>query len=169
MKTLLLVAIGFALSYGFTLAGTKSNTEAAMVDEKMVHVKKITPVLCVEEVEPSLKFWTERLGFKKAAEVPDGNKLGFAILQKDGTEVMLQSYASAAKDNAAMAELARKGPTFLYIEVEKLAPIIEATKGVEVAVPLRTTFYGAREIGVKDPAGHVILFAEFAKSPKAEN
>jgi uncharacterized glyoxalase superfamily protein PhnB len=34
---------------------------------------------------------------------------------------------------------------------------------VEVVVPLRTTFYGAKEIGVQDPAGHVILFAEFTK------
>ncbi len=129
----------------------------------MVHVKRITPVLCVQEIEPSMKFWTKRLGFKNAGEVPDGNKLGFVMLKKDGVEVMYQSYASAAKDSPALAELARKGPTFLYIEVEQLESIIEAIKGMEVAVPLRTTFYGAKEIGVKDPAGHVILFAEFAK------
>jgi uncharacterized glyoxalase superfamily protein PhnB len=158
MKKLILAAIGFALLSGFTPARRKSNMEA-----KMVHVKKITPVLCVEEIEPSLKFWTERFGFKNAGEVPDGNKLGFVMLQKDGVELMYQSYASAAKDNPAMAQLARKGPTFLYIEVEKLDPIMDAIKGAEVAVPLRTTFYGPKEIGVKDPAGHVILFAEFTK------
>ena len=42
-----------------------------------MNVKKLTPVLFVEEVEPCVKFWVERMGFQKIAEVPDGNKLGF--------------------------------------------------------------------------------------------
>jgi hypothetical protein len=29
-------------------------------------------------------------------------------------------------------------------------------------MPERTTFYGSREIGVKDPAGHFLTFAQFA-------
>ena len=39
-------------------------------------------------------------------------------------------------------------------------------KGVEIVMPERKTFYGAREIGVKDPAGHIITFAEFAAPPQ---
>jgi len=37
-----------------------------------------------------------------------------------------------------------------------------------VVMPVRTTFYGAREIGVKDPAGHVVTFAQYgpARSTK---
>ena len=42
-------------------------------------VKKITPVLFAAEIEPCLKFWMDRLGFEKTVEVPDGEKLGFAI------------------------------------------------------------------------------------------
>lgn len=121
----------------------------------MAHVKRITPVLFVEEIEPCLKFWTERMGFQNAGEV-----------QKDGTELMYQSYASAEKDNPAIHQIARKGPTFLYIEVDKLDSVIAAMKGVDVALPERKTFYGAREIGVKDPAGHFILFAEFPAQPQ---
>lgn len=30
-------------------------------------------------------------------------------------------------------------------------------------IPERTTFYGSREIGIKDPAGHFITFAHFEK------
>jgi hypothetical protein len=36
-----------------------------------------------------------------------------------------------------------------------------------LVVPERKTFYGSREIGVKDPAGHYIIFAEFP--PKAQS
>ena len=54
-----------------------------------------------------------------------------------------------------------KGPSFLYIEVDSLDDVIAATKGARVVMPERTAFYGAREIGVKDPAGHVLTFAQF--------
>ena len=45
-------------------AGTASAQESNM--------KKMTPVLLVEEVEPCLAVW-ERLGFEKTMEVPEGD------------------------------------------------------------------------------------------------
>ena len=127
-----------------------------------VNVKKITPVLYVDEIEPCVKFWTDRLGFQKTAEVPDGEKLGFVALQKGNVEIMYQTFASQKKDTSAVSADIAGGHTFLYVEVDRLDAVIEAMKGANIAVPVRTTFYGARELGVKDPAGHVIVFAEFA-------
>ena len=124
-----------------------------------MHVKRITAVLLVEKVEPCVRFWTERLGFEKTAEVPDGDQVVFAILQKDGAEIMYQTYASVEKDQPDV--LKRKGPTFLYIEVDDLAATMTAVAGAEVVMPERTTFYGSKEFGVKDPAGHVVTFAQF--------
>ena len=129
-------------------------------------VKRITPILFVEEVEPCARFWVERLGFQKTAEVPEGDKLGFVMLQKGNVELMYQSYASVDKDVSAISQAARKGPTFLYIEVENLDEAISAARGAEVVMPIRTTFYGSREIGIKDPAGHFITFAQFGASPQ---
>jgi uncharacterized glyoxalase superfamily protein PhnB len=123
-------------------------------------VKKITPILFAQELEPCISFWTERLGFQKTVEVPEGNKIGFAILERNGVELMYQSFASAEKDNAATGLAVRKGPSFLYIEVAELDAMLEATKGAEIVMPVRTTFYQAREFGVKDPAGHYLIFAQ---------
>jgi uncharacterized glyoxalase superfamily protein PhnB len=128
---------------------------------KTMTVKRITPVLFAENVEPCVKFWVERMGFQKTAEVPEGNSIGFAMLQKGNVELMYQSYASAEKDVPAVSGVVRKGPTFLYVEVDDLEETISAIKGAEVVIPVRTTFYGANEIGVKDPAGHFITFAQF--------
>ena len=124
-------------------------------------VKKITPVLLVDEVESCVRFWKERLGFEVAIEVPEGNKTGFVSLQKGGVELMYQSYASVEKDSSFSAQGHAKGPSFLYIEVDSLDDVIAATKGSKVVMPERNAFYGAREIGVKDPAGHVLTFAQF--------
>ena len=60
-------------------------------------ITKATAVLFVEHLEESLPFF-EAAGFARTVEVPEGDKLGFVILQSKGAEVMLQSYASAMAD-----------------------------------------------------------------------
>jgi uncharacterized glyoxalase superfamily protein PhnB len=133
-----------------------------------MNVKRITPVLYVEEIEPCLAFWVDGLGFRKTAEVPEGNKLAFVALQHDATEIMYQTFASQEKDIPGWSAQFR-GSTFLYVEVGKLDDVIAALRGTKVEVPERQTFYGAREIGYKDPGGHVVVFAEFAQAPAAEH
>ena len=123
-------------------------------------MKKITPVLIVETIENSLPFWCERLGFARQVEVPHGDRLGFVILTRGAVEVMLQSRASVRDDIAALGNDTYRSA--LYIEVEDLAPIRSATKGLKTLFEERTTFYGAREIGVRDPEGNAVLFAEAA-------
>lgn len=125
-------------------------------------VKKITAVLFVEKIEPVLPFWTEHLGFIKTVEVPEGDRLAFVILQQGNVEVMYQTYASAIQDLPAIGAEVRKGPTFLYLEVENLDALKPALQNAEVFLPERTTFYGAREIGVRDPAGHFLTFAQMS-------
>jgi uncharacterized glyoxalase superfamily protein PhnB len=127
---------------------------------KPAEVKKITPILFAQELEPCIQFWTERLGFQKTVEVPEGENIAFAIMERNGLELMYQSFASVEKENAATGAAARKGPSFLYIEVEDLNAALEAAKNVEIVMPVRTTFYGAKEFGVKDPAGHYFIFAQ---------
>jgi uncharacterized glyoxalase superfamily protein PhnB len=138
---------------------TELSVRAGKKGELMI-VKKITSLLFAEEIEPCLKFWVERLGFEKTVDVPEGNKLAFAILQKDGVELMYQTYSSAENDVSAVSSELRKGPSFLYVEVENLDQIVSAMKGAEVVMPVRTTFYGAKEIGIRDPSGHIITFAQ---------
>jgi uncharacterized glyoxalase superfamily protein PhnB len=124
-----------------------------------MNVKRITPVLFVKEIEPVLPFWVDKLGFTKTIEVPHGNKIGFVALQKGTTEVMYQSYASVEEDMPLIAET-RKGPTFLYIEVDNLDAVRNALKGAKIVQPERTAFYGMREIGFQEPGGHYVTFAQ---------
>jgi uncharacterized glyoxalase superfamily protein PhnB len=127
---------------------------------KSAAIKKITPILFAQEIEPCIQFWTERMGFQKIVEVPEGDKIGFALLEKDGLELMYQSYASVEKDNAATAAAVKQGPTFLYIDVDDLKSALTAVGNAELVMPVRSTFYGAREFGIKDPVGHYIIFAQ---------
>lgn len=119
---------------------------------------KITPVLFVDQIEPCLAFWVERLGFEKTVEVPDGMRLAFVALQKGAGEVMVQTFESARKDVGERAAPV-ESKTYLYIEVEDFAGTLKHIHGVDVVVPERSTFYGMREIAVREPGGHVVCFA----------
>lgn len=127
-------------------------------------MKKLTPVVYVEEIEPVLPFWVDRLGFERTVEVPEGDRLGFVILQKNGVEIMYQSRASVESDVPALAS-APMGGSFLFIEVDDLDDVARALDGVEPVVPRRQTFYGADELIVREPAGNVVTFARFAAEP----
>lgn len=124
-------------------------------------LRKITAVLPVESVEASLPFW-QKAGLTPTVQVPHGAALGFAILSGQGVEVMLQSLASIEADVPAMREPAAKGHTFLFIEVGDIDAIAAALDGEPVVLPRRTTFYGATEIGYREPSGHFITFAQFS-------
>jgi uncharacterized glyoxalase superfamily protein PhnB len=119
---------------------------------------KLTPNLIVDSIEAALPFWVDRLGFQKTVEVPDGDRLGFVILKREEVELMLQSRASLDKDVPPLSA----GAAVLYFEVADLAPIRAALEGWPRVVPERKTFYGAREIIVKDPAGHAVFFSSHA-------
>jgi hypothetical protein len=124
-------------------------------------MKKLTPLLVVEAIEPSLPFWVDALGFAKTVEVPHGEALGFVILERDGYEVMLQSTKSMKAD--VPATVPPPGESVLYLEIEDLSAIEAALSDHEILVPRRKTFYGAEEIFVREPGGNVVGFAEFGQ------
>src|SRR6266699_5069394 len=99
-------------------------------------------------------------------EVPEGNKLGFVAFQKGSVEVMYQTYSSVEKGAPpSMSAEARKGPTYLYMEVDDLDAELAALKAGKIVMPLRTAFYGMREFGVQDPGGHFITFDQPVAPP----
>ena len=129
-------------------------------------MKKVTPLLTVESIEPCLPFWTEKLGMEVTVTVPHGDSIGFAILQKGDVEIMYQSRASIEDDlgtSGAPKNLGRElsgSTSTLFVEVERLDDVIGALgDDVEVLVPRRQTFYGMDEIFVRPPCGTVVGFA----------
>jgi uncharacterized glyoxalase superfamily protein PhnB len=125
-----------------------------------ITVKKITTVLAVEAVEPSLDFWTRKLGFECTVTVPHEDTLGFAILVKDNLEVMLQSVASILADLGSTSGEINGRSAALFIEVADLAAVEHGLGDYPIEMPRRTTFYGMHEIGVREPGGHFIIFAQ---------
>jgi uncharacterized glyoxalase superfamily protein PhnB len=128
-------------------------------------LKSLTPVLIVDEVEPCVEFWTSRLGFEKTTDVPgDNGRLVFAILQKDGIEVMYQTKASVAADSPSQKGELTGHTTALFITVDSmndLDAIEKAVAGAPMVKERHQTFYGSTEFYVREPGGNVVGFAAF--------
>ena len=130
---------------------------------KAAQIRKSTPVLFVDAIEPSLPFWQERLGFQRTVDVPDGERLGFAILTNGSVELMYQTVAMLGKDSAAHRVSFDHDKTFLFVEVDDIAALAHALDGFEIVMPKRETFYGSTEIGYREPGGHFVTFAQFKR------
>ena len=125
-------------------------------------VQRVTTVLAVETVQPSIDFWQGRLGFEVTVTVPHEDSVGFAILVRDGTEIMLQSVSSILADLGANTGEVNGRSAALFIEISDLAAVETALAGYPIEMPRRTTFYGTHEIGVREPGGHFVVFAQRA-------
>jgi len=120
---------------------------------------KLTPVLVVEKIETSLPFWVDRMGFEKTVDVPGDNGIAFAILVRDGAELMMQTASSVASDEPAFAPKGESRVTALFIEVDDFADTLKRLEGYPITMPERKTFYGMVEVGVFEPSGNVVVFA----------
>ena len=125
---------------------------------------KVTAVMVVEQVQPCIDFWSGKLGFEVKTTVPEGDEVGFAILERDGVEIMYQSVASVAKDNAAILAGSKTLRTVLFCDVDDLDEVERRLAGVRPLFERRKTFYGSEEVCVADPAGNVVVFARFPKA-----
>ena len=138
-------------------------------------MKKATPLITVDAIEPCLAFWTDGLGFELDATVPHEDSIGFAMLHKGDVGLMYQSRASVEADLGAsgapdgLAGDMARGTAALFVEVEDLDAVIAGIGDAQVVVPRRETFYGMDEIFVRAPCGTVLGFAQKVEGADEES
>jgi uncharacterized glyoxalase superfamily protein PhnB len=123
-------------------------------------MKRLRPVLFVKKFEPCISFWKDCLGFNVILEMSDGNGPGIVVLRKDNDEIVIHALRKS-EEAASDTELASAQPTVvLYMEVESLAEVLARVNGFDVIMPLRKSYYGAAEIAIREPGGHVVCFSQ---------
>ena len=126
----------------------------------------VTPNLVVSNVERSMAFYRDVLGFSVSATVPDNGPFVFAWMLRDGVNVFLNSRESV-EEHAELASrpLGGTATLFIVVEADDVAAGIDAlfasiSPRARVMMPLKDQFYGMREFGIEDPDGYVIFFAQ---------
>jgi uncharacterized glyoxalase superfamily protein PhnB len=127
----------------------------------MPHFKKLTPNLLVANVERSLAFYVDTLGFARGMTVPDESPLVFASVTGGGVEIFFNDAATAVKEYPAFAGKPIGATGTMFIEVDGVDALHDRLKAsVKIVMPIVTQFYGMREFAIEDPDGYAITFAE---------
>ena len=101
--------------------------------------KKLTPNLLVANVERSLAFYVDTLGFARGMTVPDASPFVFAAVTSGDVEIFLNDAATAVHEYPAFAGKPLGATGTMYIELEGVDALHERLKSsVTITMPLVT-------------------------------
>jgi catechol 2,3-dioxygenase-like lactoylglutathione lyase family enzyme len=127
----------------------------------MPQLNKLTPNLIVSNVERSIAFYRDVLGFQVEATVPDAAPYVFASVQSGAVEIFLNAPEPAIGEYPVFKDRPIGGTLTLFIEVANIEPVYESLRPrVDVIMPIEKKWYGVTEFAFRDPDGYVITFAE---------
>jgi len=122
----------------------------------------ITPNLVSDDVERSVAFYCDVLGFRVTIRVPDEGPMVFAMLERDGINVFVNATKAVKEDMPDVPSLAPGASgVATFFTVEGVAAFWDAIREqATVVMPLKDQWYGMTEFAILDPDGYVITFAE---------
>ncbi len=127
----------------------------------MPQIQKLTPNLIVSDVERSLAFYRDVLGFAVEATVPDAAPYVFAAVHAGPVTIFLNAPEPAIAEYPAFKGRPIGGTLTLFIEVAGIREAYEALRSrVTITMPLEKKGYGVTEFAFEDPDGYVMTFAE---------
>lgn len=112
------------------------------------------PVLGVKDVEASVAFYRDKLGFGVGGQWgPENGPIGFAIMDLGTITVALQRDTDATP---------RAGGWIAYFYIDGVDAFHErmVTHGVDIVEAPVETFYGIREMTIRDLDGHQLAFGQ---------
>lgn len=133
--------------------------------EKTILFESLSPNVIVDDVNKSVEYYTINLGFSLIASMPGSGHRDWAMVMRDSVTMMFQSLDSLQHDLPTLKITAKGSLGTFYLKVKGLDQLfaLAKTNRLEMAVDMRTTFYGAREFAIKDPDGYFLMFAEDVK------
>ena len=126
-------------------------------------LRKLTPNLMVEDVNKTVDFYKNMLGFDVLATVPETGQFNWAMLKQGDVEMQFQTRASLSEEIPAFKDRAIGGALTLYIDVEDVTALYNALKDkVAIVQDMHTPLYGTQEFAIEDCNGFVLSFSQGA-------
>lgn len=121
---------------------------------------RVEPRLAARDLAASMDFYTRRLGFECVSSWPEENP-AFAILRRDGVGLQL-----SAEDSTSAGAAAGGGST-VWFDVDDVRALHERLRAddVEIEWGPEVYGYGRRELGLRDPAGNLVILSESTDDP----
>src|SRR3989442_168484 len=118
----------------------------------MPSFKKLTPNLLVANVERSLAFYVDTLGFAKGMTVPEQSPFVFGSVTSGTLEIFFNDAATAIKEYPSFAGRPIGATGTLFVEMVGIDAFHDAvTPKAKIVMPIVTQWYGMREFAIEDP------------------
>jgi catechol 2,3-dioxygenase-like lactoylglutathione lyase family enzyme len=126
-----------------------------------VQFTKLTPNLLVANVERSVTFYVDVLGFLPGQTVPEQPPFVFASVVNGSVEIFFNEKETAVKEYPVLGgkPIGATGTMFIQMErgIEALHEKLRLV--VPIVMPFVTQWYGVKEFAIADPDGYLITFA----------
>jgi uncharacterized glyoxalase superfamily protein PhnB len=121
-------------------------------------LKDIIAMLICDDVQESIRFYTEALGFTVTSRMDDVGSSGWASLNHGSIQLML---ASPDQEPAPVRVVGKYPQAIYYFYPEDVVALRNSMIDLGHSVSdLRVSFYGMKEFDMLDPSGHVLWFGE---------
>ncbi len=148
------------------LGGCKDKKQADIKGENIMYMK-LTTNMMVEDVNRTVDFYSDVLGFEFVMGVPENGQeilttrknnqpLGFALMKCGNVEMMFQAKKSIVEEIPEFSEMQIGGSLTFYIDVEDVKQLYAKLKDkVTIIKDMHTTFYGKQEFYIRDCNGYI--------------
>jgi catechol 2,3-dioxygenase-like lactoylglutathione lyase family enzyme len=117
----------------------------------------ISPFFIVSNVDQTIGFYHDKLGFDTRFQQPDRNPF-FAIIGRDGAQILVKSDKGTAPLPNPKRNPSMRWDAFVYAPEPDALATEFADHGVEFSLPLKDTHDGLRGFEICDPDGYVLFF-----------
>jgi catechol 2,3-dioxygenase-like lactoylglutathione lyase family enzyme len=126
-------------------------------------ISRLTFNLMTDDMEASVNFYTQLLGFQAGMTVPETKPWQWVQLNAGEIELMLQTRVSMAGEDKSWADAPIGGSFGMYTEVDTLEEMRTKLSAAGITVSeITETFYGMKECRLLDPNGYHITLAQRA-------
>ena len=117
----------------------------------------ISPFFVVSNVEQTIAFYRDQLGFETRWQQPDRNPWS-AIIGRDGAQIFIKSEEGVPPLPNPKRHRHMRWDAFLYVEDPDGLAAEFAGNGAAFSEPLKDTSDGLRGFEISDPDGYVLFF-----------
>ena len=130
-------------------------------------LKQLIPMLNVADIDRSLAFYRDLLGFEVVSQPELVAQWRWATIRSGATELMISESESGPPAQAVSDPHADTGwPVIFYFYPDDVTALYEhVVAGGASPTALEVTHYGMREFSLADPDGHMLSFGEDADAP----
>jgi len=123
-------------------------------------MRNVVLELMVDNIQRSVSFYTDILGFEKEFEFPDSNPT-FVYVAKDEVHISFFKREEFVKEVPKFRDMRLGGSFAFNIEVEDIQSFYDSIKEkVAIVKELYETDYGTLEFTMEDSDGYVLLFKQ---------